>query len=87
MSEAGEVAEKHGVTILGHVNVPSRLAENASSMYARNLLNFLTPLVDRENGTLAIDWEDEIVSACLIAREGEIVHPSLVPPNADKDVA
>ena len=87
LSEAGEVAEKHGVTILGHVNVPSRLAENASSMYARNLLNFVTPLVDRENGTLAIDWEDEIVSACLIAREGEIVHPSLVPPNADKDVA
>ena len=78
---------KHGVTIVGHANVPSRLAENASSMYARNLLNFLTPLVDRENGALAIDWEDEIVSACLIARDGEIVHPSLVPPTADKDVA
>ena len=87
LSEPGEVVEKHGVTILGHANVPSRLAENASSMYARNLLNFLSPLVDRENGTLAIDWEDEIVSACLITREGEIVHPSLVPPNADKDVA
>ena len=87
LSEPGEVVEKHGVTILGHANVPSRLAENASSMYARNLLNFITPLVDRENGTLAIDWEDEIVSACLITREGEIVHPSLVPPNADKDVA
>lgn len=87
LSEPGEVVEKHGVTILGHANVPSRLAENASSMYARNLLNFLSPLVDRENGALAIDWEDEIVSACLITREGEIVHPSLVPPNADKDVA
>ena len=87
LSEPGEVVEKYGVTILGHANVPSRLAENASSMYARNLLNFLSPLVDRENGTLAIDWEDEIVSACLITREGEIVHPSLVPPNADKDVA
>ncbi len=87
LSESGETVARHGVTILGHANVPSRLAENASSMYARNLLNFLTPLVDRENGTLAIDWNDEIVSACLITREGEIVHPSLIPPTADKDVA
>ena len=87
LSEPGEAVARHGVTILGHANVPSRLAENASSMYARNLLNFLTPLVDRENGTLEIDWDDEIVSACLIAREGEIVHPSLAPPTADKDVA
>ncbi len=87
LSELGEAVTKHGVTIVGHANVPSRLAENASSMYARNLLNFLTPLVDRENGALAIDWEDEIVSACLIARDGEIVHPSLALPTADKDVA
>ena len=87
LSELGEAVTKHGVTIVGHANVPSRLAENASSMYARNLLNFLTPLVDGENGTLAIDWEDEIVSACLITRAGEIVHPSLLLPTADKDVA
>ena len=87
LSELGEAVTKHGVTIVGHANVPSRLAENASSMYARNLLNFIIPLVDRENGALAIDWEDEIVTACLISREGEIVHPSLIPPTADKDVA
>ena len=64
LSEPGEVVVRHGVQILGHVNVPSRLAENASSMYARNLLNFLTPLGDRENRTLAIDWDDAIVAAC-----------------------
>ena len=87
LSEPGEVVVRHGVRILGHVNVPSRLAENASSMYARNLLNFLTPLVDRENGTLAIDWDDEIVAACLITRDGEVAHPTLVPESADKDVA
>ena len=87
LSEPGEVVVKDGVTIVGHVNVPSRLAENASSMYARNLLNFLTPFVDSENGALAIDWDDEIVAACLIARDGAVVHPTLVPDPADKDVA
>ena len=87
LSEPGEVVVRHGVQILGHVNVPSRLAENASSMYARNLLNFLTPLVDLENRTLAIDWDDVIVAACLITRDGEVVHPTLLPEPADKDVA
>ena len=87
LSEPGAVAVRHGVTILGHANMPSRLAENASSMYARNLLNFLTPLVDREDGTLAIDWDDEIVAACLITRDGAVVHPSLTARPADKDVA
>ena len=87
LSACGEVVERHGVTIIGHANMPSRLAENASSMYARNLLNFLTPFVDPENGALAIDWDDEIVAACLLTRDGEIVHPALVPETADKDVA
>ena len=87
LSEPGAVAVRHGVTIVGHANMPSRLAENASSMYARNLLNFLTPLVDREDGTLAIDRDDEIVAACLITRDGAVVHPSLTARPADKDVA
>ena len=87
LSVCGDVVERHGVTIIGHANMPSRLAENASSMYARNLLNFLTPFVNPENGALAIDWDDEIVSACLLTRDGEIVHPALVPEPADKDVA
>ncbi len=87
LSEPGAVAVRHGVTIVGHANMPSRLAENASSMYARNLLNFLTPLVDREDGTLVIDRDDEIVAACLITRDGAVVHPSLTARPADKDVA
>ncbi|MDE0058387.1 MAG: Re/Si-specific NAD(P)(+) transhydrogenase subunit alpha [Defluviicoccus sp.] len=87
LSEPGKVAMRHGVTVIGHLNMPSRLAENASSMYARNLLNFLTPFVDREEGTLAIDWDDEIVAACLITRGGAVVHPLLIARPADKDVA
>ena len=77
LSEYGEVVVRHGVTIVGHANVPSRLARDASAMYARNLLNFLTPLVDAETKELAIDWDDEIIKACLITRDGAIVHPSL----------
>ncbi len=46
-------------------------------MYARNLLNFITPLVDTETGTLAIDWEDEIVQGTLLTRDGQVVHPAL----------
>ena len=77
LSEYGEVVVRHGITIVGHANVPSRLARDTTAMYARNLLNFLTPLVDAETKELAIDWDDEIIKACLITRDGAVVHPSL----------
>ena len=76
-SEPGKIIVKHGVKILGHLNVPGRLAEDASAMYARNLLNFLTPLAKAKNGTVEIDWNDEIIKGCLVARDGQVVHPSL----------
>ena len=77
LSEFGKVVVKHGVTLVGHANVPSRVAADATAMYAKNLLNFITPLVDAEKGGLNIDWEDEIITGCLIARDGQVVHPSL----------
>ena len=77
LSEPGKVVVKHGVRIVGHLNVPSRLAEDASALYAKNLLNFITPLVDAETKALAIDWEDEIVTGTLVARDGRVVHPAL----------
>ena len=85
LSELGKVVEKHGVQLVGYANVPSRLAEDASVMYAKNLLNFITPLVDPETKSLAIDWEDEIIQGCLVARGGKVVHPALggTPPPAD----
>ncbi|MEE8333168.1 MAG: Re/Si-specific NAD(P)(+) transhydrogenase subunit alpha [Alphaproteobacteria bacterium] len=79
LSELDQVVVKHGVTLVGHSNVPSRLATDATAMYAKNVLNFVMPLVDAESGNLAIDWEDEIVQGTLITRDGEIVHPDLVP--------
>jgi proton-translocating NAD(P)+ transhydrogenase subunit alpha len=78
LSEAGKVVVKHGVKIVGHLNVPSRIAVDSSALYARNLLNFLTPLIDKETRTLKIDWDDEIIKGTALTRDGQVVHPSLV---------
>jgi NAD(P) transhydrogenase subunit alpha len=75
LSRPGEVVAAGGVKIVGHLNVPSRLAEVASSLYAKNLLNFLTPLFDKSKA-LAIDWNDEIVKGTLLTHSGAIVHPA-----------
>ena len=75
LSELDRVVEKHGVKIVGYGNVASRLAEDASALWARNVLNFLTPLWDKAAKTLAIKWDDEIVKGTLLTREGRIVHP------------
>ncbi len=79
LSKPGEVTVEQDVIIVGHLNVPSRLAADASMLYANNLFNFLALLVDKESKKLAIDWEDEIVTGTLVTKEGKIVHPNLVP--------
>ncbi len=77
-SKAGEVVvTANGVTIIGHYNVASRLAADASSLYARNLFNFLSPFIDEESGDLNIDWEDEVITGTALTRDGKIIHPSL----------
>jgi NAD(P) transhydrogenase subunit alpha len=75
LSKAGEVVDVNGVKIVGHYNVPSRVAADASTLYAKNLLNFITPLVDAKNKQLAINWEDEILAAVTLTRDGKVVHP------------
>lgn len=87
LSEYGEVVERYGVTIIGHANMASRVAADASQLYARNLLNFLTPLIDPETRGLEIDWEDEIVAGTLVTRDGAIVHPSLASPSPAAEAA
>jgi NAD(P) transhydrogenase subunit alpha len=77
LSEPGKVVEKHGVKIVGHANVPSRVATDSSALYARNLLQFVGLLVDKESKQLKIDWEDEIVRATCLTRDGAIVNPAL----------
>ncbi|HEY2808639.1 MAG TPA: NAD(P) transhydrogenase subunit alpha [Steroidobacteraceae bacterium] len=69
---AGEVVEHRGVRIVGAMNLPAELAYNASEMYARNLLNFLKPALDK--GELRIDWNDEVFAQSCLVSNGEIKH-------------
>ena len=69
------VTTANGVIVVGRLNLPGRLAQTASELYAKNILNFLTPLVDKEKkGHLNIDWDDEVVMGCCVTRDGEIVN-------------
>ena len=70
------VVTDNGVKIVGHLNVPGRLAATASSLYARNLLAFLDTLVDKETKVFAPNWDDELVKATLLTRDGAVVHPN-----------
>ncbi|VAV88163.1 NAD(P) transhydrogenase alpha subunit [hydrothermal vent metagenome] len=77
LSQAGKVVLENGVKIVGHYNVPSRTAADASALYARNLLNFITPQMDAESKSLTIDWADEVITGTLLTRDGAIVHERL----------
>ena len=81
-NKPGEVVEVGGVTIVGHLNVPSRIAADASSLYARNLLNFLTMFWNKETKTLKLEAADDIVKAITLTRDGAVVHPSFGGPSA-----
>lgn len=77
-SKAGETVNHKGVHIIGETNLPGTVATDASALYARNIVNFLTPLIDQDTGALSIDWEDEIVSSALLCRNGAITNPVLL---------
>ena len=77
LTKAGEVTKAHGVTIMGYTNLPGRLAVDASSLYARNLFNFISLIVDKKSGALNIDWNDEIVAGSGLTKDGAVVHPAL----------
>jgi NAD(P) transhydrogenase subunit alpha len=71
---------ENGVTILGYLNVAGRLAATASSLYARNLLALVDTFVDKPNKALAVNWDDEIVKATLLTKDGALVHPNFQKP-------
>src|SRR5215469_6543768 len=77
LTRPDEVVDAGGVTIMGYTNLPARLAVDTSSLYARNLFNFVSLLVDKKTGQLALNWDDEIVKGAGLTRDGEIVHPGL----------
>ncbi|MDP2409535.1 MAG: Re/Si-specific NAD(P)(+) transhydrogenase subunit alpha [Pseudolabrys sp.] len=71
-----------GVKIVGNLNVAGRLAASASALYAKNLLTFVDTLIDKKEKKLAIDWDDELVKATVLTRDGAIVHPNFMPKTA-----
>jgi len=73
LTRAGETVVHNGVKIVGPVNLPAQLAYHASEMYARNLLNFLKPAIDK-SGALAIDWQDEVFAQSCLTHDGTIRH-------------
>ena len=82
LSTYGEIVDHQGVRIVGHANVPSRLAPAASSLYARNLYNFVQLLIDKDSKELAVNLEDDLVKGTLITKDGEVVHPALATSQA-----
>ena len=85
LSKLGKiVVTKNGVKIVGHENVPSRIATDASALFSKNLLNFINPHVDSENKTIAFDWEDEVVTGTCVCKDGAVVHPKLTGKDTKK---
>lgn len=92
LTKPGEIVEHNGVRIMGKLNLAGELSTNASSLYAKNLLSFLSLMIDKDKKDIAIDWDDEIIQGTLLSRDGKLVHPRLVPaspadplPPADKE--
>jgi NAD(P) transhydrogenase subunit alpha len=75
-AKAGEVAEANGVKIVGYLNVPGRIAASASALYARNLYAFVETLIDKTTQQIAVKWDDELVKATDLTRDGKVVHPA-----------
>ncbi len=80
--KADAVSEQNGVKVIGYRNMPGRLAATASSLYARNLYAFLEILIDKKTKALAINWDDDIVKATVLSRDGSVVHPNFRPKSA-----
>lgn len=78
LTQPGKViTTANAVTIIGYTNVAGRLATSASQLYARNLLSFLETLIDKKEKKLAINWDDELVKATVLTRDGAVVHPNI----------
>jgi H+-translocating NAD(P) transhydrogenase subunit alpha len=77
----GEVVQAGPAKIVGHLNVPGRLAASASALYAKNLLTFLETMIDKKEKKLAVNWDDELVKGTMLTRDGAVVHPNFMPKN------
>jgi H+-translocating NAD(P) transhydrogenase subunit alpha len=80
LAKPGEVVvTSNGVRIVGHLNMPGRLAATSSALYAKNLYAFVETMIDKKEKKLAVNWDDELVKATLLTRDGAVVHPNFQP--------
>jgi H+-translocating NAD(P) transhydrogenase subunit alpha len=80
--KTGEVADVGGIKIVGFTNVAGRVAASASGLYAKNLFAFVETLIDKEAKAVAVKWDDELVKATALTRDGAVVHPNFQPKSA-----
>jgi NAD(P) transhydrogenase subunit alpha len=79
LSEAGKVVKKHGVSIIGYTDLPSRMAAQASQLYGTNLRHLLTDMTKEKDGNAKVDFDDEVVRGATAVKEGEITFPPPAP--------
>jgi NAD(P) transhydrogenase subunit alpha len=77
--KAGETVEQDSVKIVGIPNLAGRVAASASGLYARNLFAFVETLVDKASKSVAVKWDDELVKATALTRDGAVIHPNFQP--------
>jgi NAD(P) transhydrogenase subunit alpha len=82
LSKPDELVTDGGVKIMGFTNLPSRLASDASSLYAKNLLALLPLLTDKDSKAFAPHWDDEIIQGAMLTKGGALVHPHFAPKSA-----
>jgi H+-translocating NAD(P) transhydrogenase subunit alpha len=82
LSKPDECVDIGGVKVMGFTNLPARLASDASSLYAKNLLALLPLLTDKDSKAFAPHWDDEIIKGALLTRGGALVHPHFAPKSA-----
>ncbi|HEY5622270.1 MAG TPA: Re/Si-specific NAD(P)(+) transhydrogenase subunit alpha, partial [Gammaproteobacteria bacterium] len=93
LTEPGKVVERHGVTIIGYTDLPSRLAAQSSQLYATNFRHLWTDMCPEKDGELVVDFEDEVVRGATVVKDNEITWPppapkiSAAPPKPAKETA
>ena len=78
-AKPGEVVDLDGIKIVGYTNVAGRVAASASGLYARNLFSFIETMIDKANKALAVNWDDELVKATALTKDGAVIHPNFQP--------
>jgi NAD(P) transhydrogenase subunit alpha len=77
--QLGQIADVNGVKIVGYPNLAGKVPASASGLYARNLQSFIETLYDKESKSLAVKWDDELVKATALTKDGAVIHPNFQP--------